>query len=381
MNDTWWIKPDQLDDDQRKIITLPTNKSYLIKGPPGSGKTNLLLLRANYLVKSRYPNIIINVFTRNLKEFMLAGASEYAFSSDKIMTSCQWMLGICRDYGIDINMDCEFEELRNKLIVHTKKIFENHNNIPMFEVILLDESQDYLPEEIDLFKIASHRIFAIADSKQKIYSGQDSISILETIVHETIVLKYHYRNGHKICKLADGISKSNNKYDLLFPYSNYNEDLNPSSVEVFKCEDLEEQCKKIYEKLKLQLKAFPEEYIGILCPKKKYLRKVRDFFYNSTLSSMILAKSENDTYISFDNKPIVISSLHSAKGLEFRAVHIVAYDQIKKIPRERNLSYMSVTRSKTSLSIYYSGDLPGYFEQAYNNLYLPKSEPELDELF
>ena len=42
MNDTWWVKQSQLDDDQKKVFTLPIDKDHLVKGPPGSGKTNLL---------------------------------------------------------------------------------------------------------------------------------------------------------------------------------------------------------------------------------------------------------------------------------------------------------------------------------------------------
>ncbi len=49
MEETWWVEEGQLDDDQRKVAELKSKGSYLIKGPPGSGKTNLLLLRAKYL--------------------------------------------------------------------------------------------------------------------------------------------------------------------------------------------------------------------------------------------------------------------------------------------------------------------------------------------
>jgi superfamily I DNA and RNA helicase len=87
MKETWWVRPDQLDEDQKRIITLPIDKDYLITGPPGSGKTNLLLLRANFLVKSGLPDIVILVFTRTLKEFISTGASQYSLASDKILTS------------------------------------------------------------------------------------------------------------------------------------------------------------------------------------------------------------------------------------------------------------------------------------------------------
>jgi len=47
MNGAWWVGSSELDSDQRTIISLPPDNSVLVTGPPGSGKTNLLLLRAN----------------------------------------------------------------------------------------------------------------------------------------------------------------------------------------------------------------------------------------------------------------------------------------------------------------------------------------------
>ena len=49
MNETWWVDPSQLDVDQKKVIRAGADQDLLILGPPGSGKTNLLLLRDNYL--------------------------------------------------------------------------------------------------------------------------------------------------------------------------------------------------------------------------------------------------------------------------------------------------------------------------------------------
>ena len=47
--EAWWREQGELDEDQSKVIGLQEEGSFLVVGPPGSGKTNLLLLRANYL--------------------------------------------------------------------------------------------------------------------------------------------------------------------------------------------------------------------------------------------------------------------------------------------------------------------------------------------
>jgi superfamily I DNA/RNA helicase len=76
MNETWWVAQEQLNEAQATILALSLDKSYLVLGPPGSGKTNLLLLRANYAYLAGQQAISIVVFTRTLQEFLRAGANQ-----------------------------------------------------------------------------------------------------------------------------------------------------------------------------------------------------------------------------------------------------------------------------------------------------------------
>ena len=53
MEATWWTQPDQLDEDQKKVVALPMEGNHLVVGPPGRVKTNLLILRATYLYRAQ----------------------------------------------------------------------------------------------------------------------------------------------------------------------------------------------------------------------------------------------------------------------------------------------------------------------------------------
>jgi superfamily I DNA and RNA helicase len=70
VDDTWWRTPEELDADQQEIVSLPLEGSHLVVGPPGSGKTNLLLLRGAFLTRGGKPNIAIITFNRLLRTVM-----------------------------------------------------------------------------------------------------------------------------------------------------------------------------------------------------------------------------------------------------------------------------------------------------------------------
>ena len=74
MNETWWVNSGRLDDDQKSVLRADPRENLLITGPPGSGKTNILILRANY-VKSVLPRALFITFTRTLAEFIRSGPS------------------------------------------------------------------------------------------------------------------------------------------------------------------------------------------------------------------------------------------------------------------------------------------------------------------
>ena len=60
MEASWWTDPKDLDGDQRKVVTLSKTEDHLVIGPPGCGKTNLLLLRATYLHRQGVTNIVVH---------------------------------------------------------------------------------------------------------------------------------------------------------------------------------------------------------------------------------------------------------------------------------------------------------------------------------
>ena len=207
MNGTWWVGPNDLDEDQRSIISLPPDDSILVTGPPGSGKTNLLLLRANYLYLAGQRNIVVVTFTRSLREFIAGGAARYDFPDSKIMTCRGWQYDFLRQYGRSVTPSGDFETDREAFLSAMTDLTDKLRLANIFDAILLDEAQDYTPDEIRLFTRLTERLFCVADERQKIYDGEDSIDAIKSYVGEPHVLRFHYRNGVNICRVADEIAK------------------------------------------------------------------------------------------------------------------------------------------------------------------------------
>jgi|SRR5581483_3872421 len=378
MNETWWVGEGQLDDDQKKVAVLPPKGSHLIIGPPGCGKTNLLLLRAKYYTKLKKENILVLVFTRALQDFIISGSKLYHLPSEIVRTSRRWSHEFLRQHGRHCNPTGGFEEQRKQLLEELQSLVKSEDLHQVYEAIFLDEAQDYLPEEIALFRQLGREIYASADNRQKIYSGPNSLDPLKGMVDSIHFLRYHYRIGHKICRLADTFY-ADRKEDSLFSTSLYNEKQRPSSVELVRCRSVDEQGAEIIKKLEVQLQAYPDELLGVMCPR----RDQRDRIYNMIAASSIgnLAVNQSDDPTFEPDKPIYVSTLHSSKGLEYRASHLAFAESIKEFDYHKNMTYTAVTRTKTSLSVYSVGQLSGYLKQALNSLEPAPKTPRLNDLF
>jgi len=381
MNAAWWIGQEELDDQQSEVIDLPIGKSYLVWGPPGSGKTNLLLLRANYLYLAHHPNLQIIVFTRALQEFISSGGAQYDFPSDKLKTSTRFWMDLLFQYGLTPTLPSDFEECRKFLIDQIEALIDTKKLKDVYDTILLDESQDYLPQEIVLFRRLSKHLFATADSRQKIYNGADPVDELRAAVAKEITLPYHYRIGRRICKVADILMKDSSSYTLLEPGSQYDEQALPSNVEVVPCISVADQANKIIAALRVQLKAYPGELLGVICPTREVLDGVRTEIAASDFADVCTMQGASDT-LSFSKKTCVcVCTLHAAKGLEFRTVHLAGAEFLKKFRNQRKMAFTAVTRAKTTLSVYHCATLPGYLEEALDNVGPSKPLPTIKQVF
>ncbi len=381
MQGTWWVDLNQLDTEQQAVISLPPDGHHLVLGPPGSGKTNLLLLRAKYLYKKGLKNIAVIVSTRTLQQFIVSGAKGYDFPSERVFTHTRWQMNVLTEYGAQIAPPDGYAEQRTYFNEELTTLIDVRKLKTPYDAILIDEGQDYTLDELKLFLLLSKRLFAVADSKQQIYRGKVSERDLTSLFSKVSVLKNHYRNGVRICQLADEIAKTSEGYVSMLDGCKYDEKGQESSIASQEYKDLDSQLTAAIEKIGSQILAYPKEYIGVIAPKRDDVALIAEALYDSDLGDLCVSQGSGETIEFSPDKPICICTVHAAKGLEFRATHILAAEQFANFSHNKNLVFTAVTRTKTALSVYHSGILPGFFDQALNVVKGESQDFDLADLF
>lgn len=378
MSAIWWVNETQLNDDQKSVIKLPTSGHHLILGPPGCGKTNLLLLRAKFLRRTKFPNIALLTFTKSLRQFLLRGVEQYALPVDCLKTLLGWMQEQLVELGGNLKeLPDTFEERRAEIAERLTKRVRATRAKATYDALLVDEAQDLLPAELSLLFQFAKAVFVVGDNRQRIYHFEDSLAKFKSKFKIT-TLRSHYRCGPKICTVADGIATSISDIEPIRPDCNYR-DLAESSVTLVRSASFAEQCSELLDRLDVQLRAYPGELIGVACPLTPQATEVRSFLRSSKLARHVFPAgdiSDGD----LDTR-VMVTTMHSLKGLEFRAVNLLGLEEIRKLRRvQKRVGYTAVTRARTSLVAYWTKHVPGWLEKGLTMNDLPAESPEISDL-
>jgi superfamily I DNA/RNA helicase len=383
VNSTWWRKPEDLDDAQKTFIQLAPQGRFLLDGPPGSGKTNLLLLRAQFVAGSGEKNVLIVTYTNVLSDFIRSGITfKDLISPSQIRTFHSWATEHVRQHlgwgAVPVKNNDFDDKARAKLAETVKKANQKAPSKKLYSAIFVDEAQDFSVDELEGLLCLSDNVCICGDVRQGIYD-KDGMTAAKRLGLKKHTLKTHYRIGQKIARVADRLIPPKDGQPSLEATCNYNpKTQGESSAEMHVCATRDMQFKEMTDLIRVQLDAFKDEMIGVFCGKKETLTELRQRFDATDLANKVCVHGV-DANASFESgRRIHVLTIHSAKGTEFRAVHLFGVEELRKFPmNRRQIGFTAITRAKTALHAYRTGETNKPLENAFSR----PTHMNLDDLF
>ena len=378
----WWAKKNQLDARQIALIEqLPLRENFLVLGPPGCGKTNVLLRRAQFVRGQKMPNVLVLTFTRSLTEFMRTGCTDSQgreiFPQKCITTIESWLRSLYRGHRTDL------PEPTDDLIEWKRRLaagalgFVTAQRMPGYDTLFVDEAQDLLQEEVDLVAAWGKVLFFVGDDRQKIYPEAEGLEVVRSTLtpgHER-TLRFHYRVAREICRAADRVLLPLESASLEST-CHYNGP-EPATVTIQpNAQTKTDQLVAVAERLEQQIRVYGDfirqgDRFGVIVARRADREVVLDHLSQDprlhNMVQIVRAKEaeEADYEPALDpERPICILTVKGCKGLEFRTVHWLFADELSHHHRDEDY-YTVITRAKTSLDIYYTESLPEILGRAH----------------
>lgn len=174
---TWLIPYSDLTPDQQRAVQFGPDRHRVIFGAPGSGKTMILLHRAQHLAHSfNIPpeRFRILVFNNVLKDYIQSALGLLGLPDTCILTYDHW----CNLYYTSrINNRVpwnrtshtpDYEAVRKAVFDHVRA---SGAGKPEYDFILIDEGQDLDPMSFETIKLVSRHVTVCMDHNQQIYEG------------------------------------------------------------------------------------------------------------------------------------------------------------------------------------------------------------------
>ncbi len=386
----WWANREQLDPHQVSLIEeLPLLGNYLVTGPPGSGKTNVLLRRAQFVRLQEMPNILVLTFTRALAEFVRTGCyndGREIFPPALVTTLESWLRSIYKTYGLELPANQKDQNARRAEMAAGVLSVAQGGQLPRYDAIFVDEAQDLMKEELAVLQAYSDNLFFVGDDRQKIYGGAAGLQAVRSLVPAPSehLLPFHYRLVREICLMADRIQVATGVTSLAA--TQHYVGPTPGRISAEGPLARAAQIAAASARLRDQVRVYEDliqqgDRLGVIVPRRDDREEVFKIFEQdpnlSGRSQVVRARDGTAEDRSFQTsidttKPILILTAQGAKeGLEFRAVQWLFSDDLQGV-YTAEVYYTVVTRAKTSLDIYYTKNLPTQIAKAYSPSYRQK---------
>lgn len=352
MKKDWMIIESELDEDQIKVLNAVNDKSCIISGCAGSGKSILALIKAQRIQREKGNNYQIIVYTKALCNYMNAGRKELGLQKTfSFHEEWKWKKELKRYANGQSFMVYAKDDEGNKV-----------PNRPSSDYVIVDEIQDFSKEEIlEFIQATNKHFFFFGDTAQSIFEGLKSTLPVEEINDllpsgqkaKTFELFRNYRLPKSVAKVVQYVGVGLDGFDIDTYKSK--ETTTPRFVQY---DNFEDQIKKIAK----IIKGGSVSDVGILVPHNPIVKQVHELLDAEQINHELRYNDKDNWKDSIDNLNFTtenpkVMTYHSAKGLQFETVFLPGVDE-KTEDSERKALYVAMTRTYRNLYVMYSGDLP-----------------------
>jgi hypothetical protein len=369
-----------LDEAQARLALRLGQGHQILKGPPGSGKTLVLVHRCCQLRRfhPKVKRILLVCFNIALVSYLKRLLQEKAIGTGEGGVHVCHFFELCSQVlGESIRFENENSDYYDLVVQETlDRVEAGKSRVEPFEAILVDEGQDFddrmLRVVLALLKPGGDFVLSL-DSYQDLYMrgrSWKSVGIKAGLRPHT--LKRVYRNTKAIFDFTQrfiGEQPRVNTQLALLPEAGVFDGTAPA---VLKFRDTVELEHFLLEDLKgcVQRGEYKRSETGIIYDDKVY-GSDRFSYDNRALPMRLLRSLEASgipsTWVSQDVRSkemydvttdrVSLVSIHSSKGLDFDLVYLVGLDHIHRTEKTRqnlvSLVYVAMTRAKVRLVIPY----------------------------
>jgi len=372
-----------LDEAQARLALRLGSGHHIIKGPPGSGKTLVLVHRCCHLHKyhPQVKKILLLCFNIALVSYLRRLLQEKDIGTGDGGVRVFHFYELCaKVLGEEIRFENESEEYYRLVLQETSERAKGgHSRLGEFDAVLIDEGQDFSDEmmrvALALLKPGGQLVVTL-DSYQDLYMRRPSWKSLGIKAGgRTHYLKKVYRSTKEIFEFTQcfiGQEPRANKQLALLPEEAA---FGGNAPEILKFQNNREIEEFLLKDLKDRVNSgeYKRSEIGIIYDDKVYGFD-RFSYDNRALPMRLLDRLESSgiptTWVSQDVRSkemydpttdrVSLISIHSSKGLDFDLVYLVGMDRIHPSQETRQriipLVYVAMTRAKYRLVIPYVED-------------------------
>jgi len=351
----------------------PRNKAIMIKGCPGSGKTTVTIYRLIRLLNSKR-RVILLIYNEMLRIAIKNTAiSNGDDISDAVKGLYKWFYAETGHYyaRFENHSSPSANELKS---IMEQKDFKNR----VYYELLVDEGQDLNQKFYKSFPHFFSRISVGADEAQKLYEHGGSEAIIQDILEEydkfdenvkTFPLEYNYRNTYSTINFARQFVPNNamaNMSKMLNDTFSRNKGEKPD-VRILKSRTNHElEIKRLIENLTGE-----GVNIAVLLSTggevDNYYNLIKEKFNNECSKYYNRMHNTDKRIVAGNLKNILITTFHSAKGMEFDYVILPEFNAAEL--GKNNHYYVASTRAANQLYILCIDKIPRIMESFERNTY------------